>query len=74
MSLQSQQLKILGEAIRQQRKLAGLSQEKLAEKANLHPVYIGKIERGEQWVSLHSLLRLAKAMGVTASDLIQGLK
>jgi len=73
-SLQSQQLKILGEAIRQQRKLAGLSQEKLAEKANLHPVYIGKIERGEQWVSLHSLLRLAKAMGVTASDLIQGLK
>jgi transcriptional regulator with XRE-family HTH domain len=67
------QLKILGEAIRQSRKQAGLSQEKLAEKADLHPVYIGKVERGEQWISLHALLRLAKAMGIKASDLIRNL-
>jgi transcriptional regulator with XRE-family HTH domain len=65
-----QQLKILGDAIRQHRELAGLTQEKLAEKANLHPVYIGKIERGEQWISLHALLRVAKAVGVKATDLI----
>ena len=52
---------------------AGLSQEKLAEKADLHPVYIGKIERGEQWISLHALLRVAKALGVKASDLIDEL-
>ena len=45
----------------------------MAEKADLHPVYIGKIERGEQWISLHALLRIAKALGVKASDLISGL-
>jgi transcriptional regulator with XRE-family HTH domain len=57
-----QQLKILGDAIRQHRRQAALSQEKLAEKADLHPVYIGKIERGEQWISLNALLRVAKAI------------
>ena len=70
---QPQQLKILGDAIRQHRVKAGLSQEKLAEKADLHPVYIGKIERGEQWISLHALLRVANAVGVKASDLINEL-
>ena len=64
------QLKILGDTIRDHRKRAGLSQETLAEKASLHPVYIGKIERGEQWISLHALLRVAKALGIRAKDLI----
>ena len=57
-------IKILGDAIRHYRDLAGISQEKLAEKADLHPVYIGKVERGEQWISLHALLRIAGALGV----------
>jgi transcriptional regulator with XRE-family HTH domain len=69
----STQLKILGEAVRRHRSAVGLSQEKLAEKASLHPVYIGKIERGEQWISLHALLRVAKALGIKASDLIADL-
>lgn len=71
--LRSRQLKILGDTIRDHRKQAGMSQEKLAEKANLHPVYIGKVERGEQWISLHALLRVAKAIGVKASELIDKL-
>jgi transcriptional regulator with XRE-family HTH domain len=50
-----------------------MSQEKLAELANLHPVYVGKVERGEQWISLHALLRVAKALGVRARDLVQDL-
>lgn len=69
----SQQLKTLGEAIRHYRAKAGLTQEQLAEKADLHPVYVGKIERGEQWISLHALLRVAKAMGVKAGTIIEGL-
>ena len=56
----ARQLKILGDTIRDLRKRAGMSQEKLAEKADLHPVYVGKIERGEQWISLHALLRVAR--------------
>ncbi len=50
-----------------------MSQEKLAEKADLHPVYVGKIERGEQWISLHALLRVAKALGVRVRDLVTDL-
>ena len=65
-----QPLKILGESIRTHRKRAKMSQEKLAEKADLHPVYIGKIERGEQWISLHALLRISAALGVRVRDLV----
>lgn len=68
-----QQLKILGATIREHRTQAGLSQEKLAEKSDLHPVYIGKIERGEQWISLHALLRIATALRVRACELIKDL-
>ena len=50
-----------------------MSQEKLAEKANLHPVYIGKVERGEQWISLHALLRIASALGIKIQDLVRDL-
>jgi transcriptional regulator with XRE-family HTH domain len=65
--------KTIGEGIRRHRSQAGMSQEKLAEKADLHPVYIAKIERGEQWISLHALLRVAKAMDVKATNLIAEL-
>jgi transcriptional regulator with XRE-family HTH domain len=68
-----QQLKTLGDAIRKFRQDAGLSQEQLAENASLHPVYVGKIERGEQWISLHALLRIAKALHVRARDLVNEL-
>jgi transcriptional regulator with XRE-family HTH domain len=50
-----------------------MSQERLAEKAELHPVYIGKIERGEQWISLHALLRIADSLGVHVSELMRNL-
>ena len=69
----SKQLKVLGSAIREYRKKAGMSQEKLAEKAQLHPVYVGKVERGEQWISLHALLRVSEAQGFHVSDLLQRL-
>jgi transcriptional regulator with XRE-family HTH domain len=68
-----QNLKILGDSIRKHRDQIGMSQEKLAEKADLHPVYIGKVERGEQWISLHALLRIAKALGVRVRDLVADL-
>jgi len=47
-----------------------MSQEKLAEKADLHPVYLGQIERGEQAASVHALVRIAKALHVRLRDLV----
>ena len=62
--------KVIGEAIRRFRKRAGFSQEKLAEKADLHPVYIGELERGEESASIAALMRIAKALGVRVRDLV----
>ena len=65
--------KILGETIRRYRKAARLSQETLAEKADLHPNYFGEIERGENSVSIAALLRIAKALRVRIRDLVEDL-
>ncbi len=62
--------KIIGETIRKYRKELGISQEQLAEKADLHPVYFGQVERGEQTVSVHALVRIAKALKVRLRDLV----
>jgi transcriptional regulator with XRE-family HTH domain len=61
---------LLGAAIRKQRKRVHLTQERLAEKADLHPNYIGRVERGEEHVSLIALRRIAKTLGVRVRDLV----
>ncbi len=65
--------KIIGESIRRFRKRAELSQEKLAEKADLHPVYVGELERGEEAASVAALIRIAKALGIRVRDLVEDL-
>ena len=52
----------------------GLSQEKLAAKAGLHRAYVGRVERGEQNISLDNILRLAVALDVDPSELVRGLE
>lgn len=54
----------IGRKVRYLRKARGLTQEALAEQADLHAVYIGEIERGEANVSVGVLERIAKALGV----------
>jgi transcriptional regulator with XRE-family HTH domain len=61
--------KALGQAIREARG-EGLSQEELADRAQLHRTYIGSVERGERNASLVSLLRIADALGLKLSDLL----
>jgi DNA-binding XRE family transcriptional regulator len=62
--------KPLGESIRLYRKKAKLTQERLAELADLNPKYLGEIERGENTASLSALVRIAKAVGVRVRDLV----
>ena len=64
--------KILGENIRSCRRNLKWSQEKLAEKSDLHPNYIGDIERGEENVSVDALGRIATALKVRLADLVRG--
>ena len=65
--------RVLGEKIRGYRKEAALTQEKLAEKADLHHNFIGEVERGNMEISLTSLLKIAKALKIRVRDLVDEL-
>ena len=65
--------KVLGENIRTHRRNMQWSQEKLAEKSDLHRNYIGDIERGEENVSVDALMRIATALKVSLTDLVSGI-
>ena len=62
----------LGEKVRFYRRLAGLTQEKLAEKAELAPSYVSDIERGEENVSADTLARIVKALDIKFENLFDG--
>lgn len=59
-----------GERVRSRRQELGLSQEKLAERAGLDRTYIGGVERGERNVALVNIYRIAQALGVKPSKLV----
>jgi transcriptional regulator with XRE-family HTH domain len=63
----------VGETIRAHRKRAGITQEKLAEKADLHHNFIGEVERGNMEISLGSMLKIAKALNIRVRDLVNDL-
>ena len=58
-----------GIKIRQLRKSQGLSQEELAEKAEMHRTYIGMIERAEKNITLSNIEKLAIALKVSIKNL-----
>ena len=62
--------KAVGKTIRWYRTRAGMSIERLAEKADLHHNYVGEIERGEKAASLDTLMKLAKGLGVRPYKLL----
>ena len=64
---------VLGAEIRRRRDRLGLTQEGLAERAELHPNYLGRVERGEETVSLKSLLKIACGLNVRLKDLVGGI-
>jgi len=72
-SAKQQHHRILGEAIRSYRKSVHLSQEKLAEKADLHHNYIGELERGEKAATIDTMLKISKALGIKVRDLVDKL-
>jgi len=59
---------LLAEAIRSRRRNAKLTQEKLAELANLNPKYIGEVERGMKNISVDALIRIAAATKTPVRD------
>jgi transcriptional regulator with XRE-family HTH domain len=62
-------LNAVGAQIRLLRKARKLSQEQLAERADLHYTLIGSVERGERNVTLENLAKIAKGLGVPVREL-----
>jgi len=56
--------------VRKHRTAKGMSQELLAEKADVHPIYIGYIERSERNPTLKVAKAIADALGVSLTELI----
>lgn len=64
-------LQKVGERIRHLRVKAGLSQEKLSFECNLDRTYIGSVERGERNIAIINLNKLAQALNVSISELLE---
>lgn len=59
-----------GEIVRKKRLEKGLSQESLANLAELHFTYVSSTERGERNISLVNIAKLAKALDCSMRDLM----
>ena len=60
-----------GAVVRQMRERRGLTQEQLAERAEVSATYVGFIERGDNVPTLTIILQVASALGVSPSELLR---
>jgi len=66
-------LKAFGKRLADVRRSRKLTQEQLAEKADITPLSVAYIEQGRRWPRLATLQKLAKCLGVPVSELFKGL-
>ena len=76
MSISSQKpslVDIFAANVRRLRNELGLSQEALAERAGVHRTYVGMLERSEKNVTIYNIERIAEALEVEPSALLETL-
>lgn len=64
---------VVGKNIRANRKRAGLTQEALAHDCGLHPVELGRAERGVRDLRVSTVAKIARGLRIPASDLLRGV-
>lgn len=60
-----------GQNVQKYRKIQGLSQEELADLAGVHRTYIGMIERAEKNITLCNIEKIARALNVNITKLLE---
>lgn len=74
MELEKKQEATIGENIRNARKNAKLTQETLAEKAGIATITLRQYENGKRQPKIEPLRKIASALGLHISDLVDGTK
>ncbi len=64
----------VGQNIRAQRKRVGITQEALAERCDMHPVEVGRAERGVRDLRVSTVVRLARGLGIPACELLRDVR
>ena len=72
--MQNDPKKLVGKCIRELRLNKGVSQEALADEAGVHRTYMGSVERGERNISLDNIVKIARALKVAPSVLLQTVR
>ena len=60
-----------GSKVRKEREKRGYSQEDFADLVGVHRTYIGMIERAEKNITLKNIEKIAKALNITISKLLE---
>ena len=68
--MNKQVLKHFGKRVREERTKRGISQERLGELAHVHRTYVGMIERAEKNITLTNMEKIARALGIKLSNLM----
>ncbi len=61
---------IIGQRIYKFRTLKNLSQEALALESEIHPAYLGRVERGEKCPTVETLYKISKGLKIPLSELL----
>lgn len=61
---------LFGDAVREQRKRLGISQEELAHRSDLNVTFMSEVERGTKTVSIVTVVKIAKGLGTTGGKLM----
>ena len=62
--------RLFGEVVRVERLRQKLSQEELAHRSDLSTAFMSHVERGTKTVSIETIAKLAKGLGVKAGSLL----
>lgn len=63
----------VGQNIRSNRKRLKLTQEALAERCDMHPVELGRAERGKRDLRVSTVVRIAQGLEIPAYELLRGI-
>ncbi len=63
-------LQRLGDRIRKQREVRGLTQQQLGDQCELHRTFVGSVERGERNIAILNLRKMAQVLRVKLAELL----